>query len=235
MTAAAPLSPLFCPLTFRNGARARNCLAVAPMTNLQSHRDGSLSDAELQWLVRRAAGGFGLVITCAAHVTLDGQGWPGELGVYADHLLPGLTQLAAALRENGALPLVQLFHGGVRAPRQVTGLVPFSASEIPDEPEAPRAASEADLERVIDAFRDAALRAYRAGFAGVELHFAFRQQAGAARHGYRGAVRAPFDPDAEALQVGNHRQDVGGGLHAHQLGRLIGERRAKQVTIDEAL
>lgn len=170
MTAAAPLSPLFCPLTFRNGARARNCLAVAPMTNLQSHRDGSLSDAELQWLVRRAAGGFGLVITCAAHVTLDGQGWPGELGVYADHLLPGLTQLAAALRENGALPLVQLFHGGVRAPRQVTGLVPFSASEIPDEPEAPRAASEADLERVIDAFRDAALRAYRAGFAGVELH-----------------------------------------------------------------
>lgn len=170
MTSAASLSPLFSPLTFRNGVRARNCLAVAPMTNLQSHPDGALADAELQWLVRRAAGGFGIVITCAAHVTLDGQGWPGELGVYAEHLLPGLTRLATALRENGALPLLQLFHGGVRAPRQVTGLVPFSASEIPDEPEAPRAASEADLERVIHAFRDAALRAHRAGFAGVELH-----------------------------------------------------------------
>ena len=207
-SSAAP-SSLFSPLTFRNGARAKNCIALAPMTNLQSHPDGSLSDAELQWLVRRAAGGFGIVITCAAHVTLDGQGWPGELGIYADHLLPGLTRLATALREHEALPLVQLFHGGVRAPQKVTGVQPVSASEIPGEPEAPRAASEADIERILAAFTDAARRAHKAGFAGVELHGA---------HGYL------FGQFLSATL--NRRRDGWGGSLAGR-ARLL--RRATQA------
>ena len=36
---------------------------MSPMTNKQSHPDGTLSDAEIEWLVRRAQGGFGTVIT----------------------------------------------------------------------------------------------------------------------------------------------------------------------------
>ena len=33
-------------------------------------------------LAMRADGGFGLVETCAAHVSQDGKAWPGELGVH---------------------------------------------------------------------------------------------------------------------------------------------------------
>lgn len=161
---------LFSPILFRNGVQAKNRLVVAPMTNSQSHADGTLSDDEHAWLERRAAGGFGIVETCASHVTLDGQGWPGELGIYSDAMLPGLTRLATTLSAKGALGIVQLFHGGVRSPQKLTQLRAFSASELPDDPENPRAATPEDIKRTIAAFRDAAVRAHRAGFAGVELH-----------------------------------------------------------------
>ncbi len=140
------------------------------MTNVQSHDDGTLSDEELAWLLRRAQGGFGLIETCAAHVSPEGQGFPGELGIFDDRQLPGLTRLASALRAEGALSLVQIFHGGARAPQRLTGQRAWSASEQPNDPENPRAATDDEIVRTIAAFRDAAVRAQRAGFDGVELH-----------------------------------------------------------------
>jgi 2,4-dienoyl-CoA reductase-like NADH-dependent reductase (Old Yellow Enzyme family) len=84
--------------------------------------------------------------------------------------LPGLERLAAAVSKHGAIGLVQLFHGGARAPAALLGERPWSASEIPGDPENPRAATLEDIDRVIGQFKDAAVRAHRAGFAGVELH-----------------------------------------------------------------
>ncbi|HTR53671.1 MAG TPA: NADH:flavin oxidoreductase [Kofleriaceae bacterium] len=157
---------LYEPLVFRNGVRARNRTWLAPMTNQMSHADGSLSDDELRWLEMRARGGFGVIETCAAHVSLDGQAWPGELGVYDDRLLPGMRRLACALGAAGALGIVQLFHGGVRASSQLTGEQTWSASAI----EGARDATANDIARVISRFRDAAVRCHAAGFHGIELH-----------------------------------------------------------------
>jgi 2,4-dienoyl-CoA reductase-like NADH-dependent reductase (Old Yellow Enzyme family) len=157
---------LFEPLQFSSGLVAKNRVALAAMTNQQSHADGSLSDDELAWLRRRARGGFGIVTTCAAHVSPDGQGWPGELGVFDDRLQPGLERLAQALRVEGAASFVQIFHGGVRADAKASGLPTFSASAV----EGARAATEEDLERVIGDFGQAARRVEAAGFKGVEIH-----------------------------------------------------------------
>jgi len=159
------------PFVFRGGARARNRIWLAPMTNQQSHDDGSLSDDELRWLEMRARGGFGVVETCAAHVALDGQTWPGELGVFDDRLLPGLRRLATALTRHDALGVVQIFHGGLRSPAAITGHPAWSATafQVPGLERA-RAATENDLTRVIGEFRDAAVRCNAAGFAGVDLH-----------------------------------------------------------------
>jgi 2,4-dienoyl-CoA reductase-like NADH-dependent reductase (Old Yellow Enzyme family) len=160
------MTSLFAPLVFRTGLTASNRIVLAPLTNMQSHADGSLGDDELRWLASRADGGYGIVMTCAAHVATDGQGWPGELGVFDDGLLPGLTRLAATLHDRGAAAFVQIFHGGVRADRSVTGVVPWSASEG----EGARAATDDDIHRVIGQFADAAVRSCRAGFDGVEIH-----------------------------------------------------------------
>ncbi|MHC4377103.1 MAG: oxidoreductase [Planctomycetota bacterium] len=129
------------------------------MTNKQSNSDGSISDDELNWLAARTS--FGIVTTCAAHVTRDGQGWEGELGVFDDALMPGLERLAKTLKDAGTLGLVQIFHGGVRAPSKLTGQQPWSASTFElDAPnfEVPRAATAADIERTIAAFGAAAKR-----------------------------------------------------------------------------
>jgi 2,4-dienoyl-CoA reductase-like NADH-dependent reductase (Old Yellow Enzyme family) len=161
------------PLTLRSGLVLPNRAALAAMTNLQSQPDGLLGDDELAWLARRADGGFGLVATCAAYVALDGKGWPGELAVDRDECLPGLTRLAARLHEGGGTCMVQLFHGGVRADRSLTGEEPWSASTWTEDGPAfvpPRPATEDDLSRVIGQFADAAARAEAAGFDGVELH-----------------------------------------------------------------
>ena len=49
-----------------------NRLMLAPLTNCQSHPDGTISDEEHRWLAMRAEGGFGLTMTCAAHVQAVG-------------------------------------------------------------------------------------------------------------------------------------------------------------------
>jgi 2,4-dienoyl-CoA reductase-like NADH-dependent reductase (Old Yellow Enzyme family) len=83
-------------LRLRSGLVIPNRVALAAMTNGQSHPDGTLGDDELRWLERRAEGGFGLVCTCAAYVAKDGKAWDGELGVDSDDDIPGLTRLATA-------------------------------------------------------------------------------------------------------------------------------------------
>lgn len=150
-----------------------NRIALAPMTNQQSLADGQLGDDELHWLARRVDGGFGMIATCAAYVALDGKAWDGELGIERDDQLPGLTRLATRLRRNGGAAFVQLFHGGVRATSKLSGEQVWSASTWQEDSptfETPRAATVADLERVIGQFADAAARAELAGFDGIELH-----------------------------------------------------------------
>ncbi len=164
---------LFQPLTLRCGVVLPNRIALAPMTNQQSHADGLLGDDELAFLARRADGGFGLIQTCASYVALDGKAWPGELGIDRDACLPGLARLAARLRAAGSASMVQLFHGGVRAEPALTGEPTWSASTwTEDTPgfHVPRTGTIDDITRVIRQFADASVRAERAGFDGVELH-----------------------------------------------------------------
>lgn len=158
------------PFVFANGRTAVNRVWLAPMTNLQSHADGSLSVEERNWLLRRADGGFGVVETCASHVAYDGQGWPGELGIHSDDLLPGLSSLAAELNARGSVGIVQLFHGGLRADGRLTGRPAWSASATEEEGISVSEGSEERIRGVIEEFREAAVRAYVAGFDGVEFH-----------------------------------------------------------------
>ena len=167
------MHPALEPFTFqRTGKRIDNRCVLAAMTNKQSHGNGVLSEAEINWLAARSEGGFGVVTTAAAHVQEDGKGWTGEMGVWSDAHVDGLAKMATAIHEHGALGLVQLFHGGMRAPEALTGKQPKSASEnrISDELGSSRAMTEDEILETIEAFGQAARRCEAAGFDGVELH-----------------------------------------------------------------
>jgi 2,4-dienoyl-CoA reductase-like NADH-dependent reductase (Old Yellow Enzyme family) len=162
------LTDLFEPLSLAHGPALKNRLALAPLTNLQSHPDGTLSDDEFKWLTYRAKGGFALTMTCAAHVQRIGQGFPGQLGVFGDEHLPGLTRLAAQIKAYGSIAVVQLHHAGMRSPKDLIGEAPVAPSD--DEGTGARGLTTAEVEQLIEDFVAAAVRSEKAGFDGVELH-----------------------------------------------------------------
>jgi 2,4-dienoyl-CoA reductase-like NADH-dependent reductase (Old Yellow Enzyme family) len=158
----------FDELALARGPTWRNRFMLAPLTNGQSHPDGTLSDDEFQWLHWRAHGGFGLVMTCAAHMQRQGQGFGGQLGIFSDDHLPALIRLAKAIRDEGAVSSVQLHHAGIRSPAELIGQTPVGPSD--DAETGARALSEAEVEQLAEDFIAAAVRAEKAGFDGVELH-----------------------------------------------------------------
>jgi 2,4-dienoyl-CoA reductase-like NADH-dependent reductase (Old Yellow Enzyme family) len=162
------MTNLFEPMSLVRGPAWKNRFMLAPLTNLQSHPDGRLSDDEFNWLTYRATGGFGLVMTCAAHVQRVGQGFPGQLGVFSDDHLEGLTRLATAIHAKGAVSSVQLHHAGIRSPAELIGEAPRGPSDHAETKA--RALTTPEVEELIEDFIAAAVRAERAGFDGVELH-----------------------------------------------------------------
>jgi 2,4-dienoyl-CoA reductase-like NADH-dependent reductase (Old Yellow Enzyme family) len=162
-----PYKTLFEPLALARGPAMKNRFMVAPLTNRQSHADGRLSDEEIHWLTLRAKGGFGLVMTAAAHVQPVGQGFGGQLGVFDDAHLPGLSRLAEQLRAAGAVSSVQLHHAGARADAELVS-TPVSASE--EAASGARALTLSEVEQLRDDFIAGAVRAEKAGFDGVEVH-----------------------------------------------------------------
>lgn len=162
------MTSLFDSVTFAHGPSMPNRFMLAPLTNQQSHADGTLSDDEHHWLTMRARGGFGLTMTCAAHVARTGQGFAGQLGCFDDAHLPGLTRLARDIKAQGSLAIAQLHHAGHRSPADLIGEAPVCPSEDPAT--GARALTEDEVHGVVESFVAAAVRCESAGFDGVELH-----------------------------------------------------------------
>lgn len=180
------------PLAMKHGPDWSNRFMLAPLTNQQSHADGTISADEYHWLTKRAEGGFGLTMTCASHVRARGIGFPGQLGIWDDMHLDGLKRLAEGLNQQGTHSVVQLHHAGMRTPHDLIDGPPECPSD--NQEFGAKALSADDVERLKDDFVAAAKRAQKAGFNGVELHGA---------HGY---ILCQFlSPEI------NQRQDQYGG------------------------
>jgi len=182
----------FDTVTFAHGPDMKNRFMLAPLTNQQSHDDGTLSDDEFRWLVMRAEGGFGMTMTCASHVQANGRGFTGQLGCYSDQHVEGLARLARAITSHGSLAIVQLHHAGMRSPAELIGAAPVAPFD--DDVTGARALTTEEVAEVVESFVLAAARVQRAGFDGVELHGA---------HGY---LLCQF---LDATH--NHRDDQYGG------------------------
>jgi 2,4-dienoyl-CoA reductase-like NADH-dependent reductase (Old Yellow Enzyme family) len=197
---------LFSPLTIR-GTTLRNRIAVSPMCEY-SCDDGFANDWHLVHLGSRAVGGAGLVFTEATAVEPRGRISPADLGIWKGEHIANLSRIARFIREQGAVPGIQIAHAGrkasTRVPWEGGAVIPESEggwqtvapSPIPfrpDEP-APRELTVPDIHALVEAFAAAAKRAFAAGFEIVEIHGA---------HGY--LINEFLSP------LSNHRTDQYGG------------------------
>ena len=107
----------------------KNRFMLAPLTNSQSHEDGLMSEEEFHWLTMRAKGGFGLTMTCASHVQAIGKGFPGQMGVFSDLQLEGLSRLSKEIKSHNSVAILQLHHAGMRSPKELIGEDPVCPSD----------------------------------------------------------------------------------------------------------
>ena len=104
-------------------------------------------------LVRKlSAGEVGLIITGHAYVRKDGQHAPWQLGIDQDTRIPGLQDLTNAVHAHKGKIVVQLGYGGAY----------LSKSRV-------RRMSHADFQALAEAYGQAAIRAKRAEFDGVQI------------------------------------------------------------------
>ncbi len=178
------MSALFSPLTLRE-VTFRNRVFVSPMCQYSS-RDGLPTDWHLVHLGSRAVGGAGLVMVEATAVSPEGRISPDDSGLWSDAHTQAFRRIAAFVREQGAVPGVQIAHAGRKASTSVPwrgsgavgaergGWQPIAPSAIPfsETYPMPRAMGPQDLEAVRGQFAAAARRAAEAGFEVVEIHMA---------------------------------------------------------------
>lgn len=152
----------------------KNRLVLAPMTTCQSNPDGSISLDEMNWLKRVAADGYGMIITCAAAVSKSGIGFKNQLSIVDNECITGLGQLTDALNSSNLITIIQLSHAGSRANPDLIGSTPYSASSYTldgvDNFIKPQTLAIERIYGIINDFAQACLRAYLAGFHGVEIH-----------------------------------------------------------------
>jgi 2,4-dienoyl-CoA reductase-like NADH-dependent reductase (Old Yellow Enzyme family) len=215
-----PTPLLFQPISFRS-VTARNRIVVSPMCQY-SATGGLGDDWHIQNLGAKAAGGAGIVMAEATHVSAVGRITPGCLGAYNPEHRALLTRLAAAIAKCGSVPGIQLAHAGRKASCQVPwdggnpirpadgGWVPLAPSAIPMVPGAvdPHPLSTDEIAAIVSQFAASARMAREAGFKVLELHSA---------HGY--LAHSFLSP------VSNHRNDAYGG-------DLTGRSRFLMETLD---
>lgn len=162
------MNNLFDTIHFKCGQTMKNRFMLAPLTNTQSHEDGTLSDDEFNWLTMRAKGGFGLIMTCASHVQRNGKGFHGQLGIFSDKHIEGHTKLAAAIKKENSLAVIQLHHAGIRSPKDLVNNDVVGPSK--DNETGARPLDIEEVHKLRGDFIAAAVRAKKSGYNGVEIH-----------------------------------------------------------------
>ena len=176
--------PMFQPFRLR-GMTLTNRIVVSPMCQY-SAAHGMPTDWHFVHYGARATGGAGLIYTEMTCTSPTARITPGCTGLWNDEQEAAWTRIVGFTHAHGAAKIcLQLGHAGRKGatrlmwdgmdqPLPAGGWPVISASAIPYAPESqiPHAMDRADMDRVVQEFRQAAVRGERCGFDMLELHCA---------------------------------------------------------------
>jgi 2,4-dienoyl-CoA reductase-like NADH-dependent reductase (Old Yellow Enzyme family) len=207
---------LFEPLQIRN-VTLKNRIVVSPMCQYSSI-DGFANDWHLVHLGTRAVGGAALVFTEATAVSPEGRISPDDLGIWKDDHISFLKKITRFIKEQGAVPGIQLAHAGRKASqlspwkgrrslKENEGgwqtLAPYAVAFKEGEP-VPKEMTKEEIVQLVKDFGSASKRAVEAGFEVFEIHGA---------HGYL--------VNEFLSSTSNHRTDEYGGSFENRIRLLL--------------
>ena len=170
---------LFQPFTLNNTITLNNRILMAPLTRCMADNDLVPTQAMAEYYGRRA--NAGLIVSEAVIIRPDGQGYPNTPGLFTQAQIAGWKTVTERVHGNGGKIFAQLWHtgrvahphffdqGDVLAPSAVAveGSVP-RMRELTYQ--VPKAATQTDIDGLINDYAQAAANAIEAGFDGVEIH-----------------------------------------------------------------
>ncbi|RLI45040.1 NADH:flavin oxidoreductase [Candidatus Bathyarchaeota archaeon] len=151
----------------------KNRIVFPPITSRTANDNGEASPQ----LIKRYAAlaeNVGIIIVEQAFVSQDGRSLQKQLDISSDENIPSLKKLTDAIHEKGSKAILQLNHAGRWTTSKVTGQQTIAPSPIPEKKDAetPRKATLEDIDRIGNAFAEAAIRSLKVGFDSVEIHCA---------------------------------------------------------------
>ena len=181
---------LFEPLRVRKLA-LDNRIVIAPMCQYSCDNDGRANDWHGMHWGHLALSGAALLTIEATAVSPEGRITWGDLGLWDDTTEAAMREMLERVRAWSDMPIaIQLAHAGRKAscetpwagghqlpPDDAHGWQTVAPSAVPHYPQdhAPQALDRDGLQRIREAFAEAARRSARLGFDAVQLH---------AAHGY---------------------------------------------------
>ena len=195
---------LFSPFKI-NELEFKNRILLAPMGDNLCNKDGSISKKQESYFLARAQGGCAGIILGSVGVSRPaGQATPLELSLASDSLIKKYKKFVKSMHKNDCKVIAQIKHGGSKAAYAASIGVPFLVPSLKEmsskdiehgksmvEKLTPEEMNEfvsnlkgagnfkvmdlVDIKKVVEQFKDAAERAFKAGLDGIEIH---------AGHGY---------------------------------------------------
>lgn len=180
--------------------------------------DGHMTEDLFKVYKELAEGGVGAIFTGYAYVTRDEKPNPGMMGIYEDSFIEDYLPLTEMVHKHNTKILMQLVYGGSMSTLNPPSERILGASSIENERTKimPIEITKAEIQDLIKAYVDGAVRAKKAGFDGVEIHSA---------HGYfLSQMLSPYY---------NRRTDEYGGSIENRGRMLIEIVKAMRISLGE--
>ncbi len=134
-------------------------------------KDGSCTPKLTELMAKLARGGVGLIITGHAHIDPAGQASPLQTGIFDNSHIPGLKEVTDAVHKEGGKIVIQIAHAGCQAISKLTEVEPAGPSvvEVEGKPVC-REMTVQEIKDIVTKFAEAADRAKKAGFDGIQIH-----------------------------------------------------------------
>lgn len=207
---------LFKPFGLK-GLMLSNRIVMPPLASFLIEADGSVTEKTVEHYRKRAQSGAAMVIVEACAVSPDGIVSHHQARIDHDRYIEGLSKIARTIKEEGAIPAVQLHHAGRQTSIKVIGTKPKAPSNLP----CPTIRGDVEpmsldqIQEMIQRFLEAGKRAKEAGFELIEVHGA---------HGYLvNQFLSPFSNIREDQYGGNTKNRARFAMEIVEgLRRLLG-------------